>query len=29
MCPDQSGVLISEVVLYKSLCNWDKKECPD
>ena len=28
-CPDSRGVLISEVVLYTSLCSWDREQCPD
>ena len=27
-CPHQRGVLISEVVLYASLCSWDSRHCP-
>ena len=28
-CRDWQGVLISEVVLYTSLCSWDNRQCPD
>ena len=28
VCPHQRGVLISEVVLYTSLCSWDSRQCP-
>ena len=28
-CPDYRGVLISEVVLYTSLCNRDNRQCPE
>ena len=27
-CSDKRGVLISEVVLYSSLCSWDSRRCP-